>query len=449
MNHDSRWRTIVPPASHPKGLIESILQHATPERKASPFNRRGRPPQIQLAHLGWAIFWCFLQGWQAQLDLWREIRFERLGGFHPVRVTDQAVYKRLAQDGVRALRGVFESVSAHLHDRVAPHEAWQLAPFASAVIAMDESKLDQVGRWLGGLRGLPSGDRGLLPGRLSCLFDVRLQQWRRVDVLPEAIATSLVHARALLSDLCLGTLLLFDRGYYSFEWFDELTRRGFFWISRLRARSSYHIVHVFVQKDGYLDAIVHLGIYHTDRAEYAVRLIQIGHGERSWSYLSNVLDPRVLSGAQVVELYRRRWDIELAFRALKDHLHVNLLWSAKWEVIQVQILAGIILAQVFHALQVEIAAEAHVDLFCVSMDRLIREVPPRVLRGESVHQVLHEQSRERGILRPHQRLAYWVPQIDEHEIVWPPASIVSLLRRPPRYSYNPGGHSRQKKQPVS
>ncbi|MGB8345116.1 MAG: IS4 family transposase [Ktedonobacteraceae bacterium] len=444
MNHDSGWNAIVPAESQPKGLLESILEQARPEREPKLDKRRGRPAQIGLAHLGWAIFWCFLHGWQAQLDLWRQIRFERLGEFLPVNVCDQAVYKRLAQHGLAALGMVFESVSAILAQRLGPYEQWQLAPFASAVVALDESKLDQVGRWLSGLRELPLGTPGLLAGRLSCLFDVRRQQWLRVDVLPEALANSLVHARTLLAELPLGTLLLFDRGYFSFEWFDELTRKGFFWISRLRERTSYEVVHIFVQKDGYLDALVHLGIHRTDQAEYVVRLIQIGHGNQCWRYLTNVLDPRVVSGAQVAQLYRRRWDIELAFRMLKDHLHVNVLWSAKWEVIQVQLLAGIILAQVFHALQVEIAAEAHVDLFEVSLDLLLRDVPRRLLMGQSPSQFLREQGSQRGIIRPHQRLAYSLPEIEEHEIVWPPASIVSRLRRKPHYAHNPGGHARRK-----
>lgn len=449
MNHDSRWQSILPEEKEPKGLIETMVHQAEAVPMGAPLKRRGRPEQIRLPHLGWAILWCFLQGWQAQLDLWRQIRFERLGSFLPVPVTNQAVYKRLAQHGIAAMALVFERVSSLLEARLGPHEAWQLAPFASAVVALDESKLDEVGRWLSGLRTLPVGDPGLLAGRLCCLFDVRRQQWIRVDVLPEAIANSLLHARQLLSSLALGTLVLFDRGYFSFEWFDELTRRGFFWITRLRARTSYEIVHIFVQKDGYLDAIVHLGAYRADRAEYAVRLIQIGHGDKCWRYLTNVLDPRLLSGAQVAQLYRRRWDIELAFRALKDHLHLNVLWSAKWEVIQVQILSALILAQVFHALQVEIAAEAHVDVFCVSMDRLLVEVPQRLLRGESASQFLREQAKPRGIIRPHQRLEYWFPDIDEHEIVWPPTSIGSQLRRKPRYAHNPGGHARRKQQSVS
>jgi len=310
MKNDTRWKKIMPDASSPKGLIETLLDQAGPHQEPPEPKRRGRPTQILLSHLGWSIFWCVLQGWQAQLDVWRQLCTSSLGGFAAIKVSDQAVYKRLADSGVQALQLVFATVSQGLAQRLDPLEQWHLASFASAVIAVDESKLDQVGRWLGGLRGFPKGDERLLVGRLSCLFDVRRQQWGRVDVLPDAMTNSLVHARALLDGLLPATLLLFDLGYFSFEWFDELTRRGFYWVSRLRERGSYQILHIFVQKDGYLDAIVFLGAYRADRAKYAVRLIQVGSGEQTRRYLSNVLDPRLLSGAEVVRLYQRRWDIE-------------------------------------------------------------------------------------------------------------------------------------------
>jgi len=63
-----------------------------------------------------------------------------------------------------------------------------------------------------------------------------------------------------------------------------------------------------------LDTIVYLGSHRSDRARYPVRLIQFWLHGRHYRYLVNVLDPRVLSVADVVRLYARRWDIELAFR---------------------------------------------------------------------------------------------------------------------------------------
>jgi len=200
-----------------------------------------------------------------------------------------------------------------------------------------------VGRWLPALRRVLPGDPRRLPGRISALFDVRVQQWVRVDVLAEATANCKAHARAMLSELQAGVLLLFDRGYLSFPWFDELSERGLWWISRYANHASMQVRHILYQGDGVLDAIVWLGAYRADRAKYPVRLVQFYHHGRLHRYLTNVLDPQQLSLADIARLYARRWDIELAFCLLKEHLQVSQLWSAKWEVVQVQIWCALLL----------------------------------------------------------------------------------------------------------
>jgi hypothetical protein len=146
-------------------------------------------------------------------------------------LTDQAIYNRLDR-AAGYMQALFDEISRSLRARLAPWQDHRLAPFATQVLALDESQLDKVGEWLPPLRGLKPQDARLRAGRLSALFDVRLQQWWRVDLLEEAVVNCKVHARRMIEDLSAGVLLLFDRGYFSFEWFGELTERGIFWITR-------------------------------------------------------------------------------------------------------------------------------------------------------------------------------------------------------------------------
>lgn len=76
---------------------------------------------------------------------------------------------------------------------------------------------------------------------------MRLQLWRRIDYLVDAQQNCKVHARAMLAGLLTGTLLLFDLGYFGFEWLDELTTRSLWYVSRLREKTSYTMVHTFYQ----------------------------------------------------------------------------------------------------------------------------------------------------------------------------------------------------------
>ena len=58
-----------------------------------------------------------------------------------------------------------------------------------------------------------------------------------------------------------------DMGFFAFEWFDQLTTEGYFWISRLREKTSYEIVHTFYQQGDTFDGIIWLGAYRADRAK--------------------------------------------------------------------------------------------------------------------------------------------------------------------------------------
>ncbi len=373
--------------------------------------QRGQPARLSALHLCLGIVLCGLEGFGSQLKLWRRICLEPMGPFAPVLVVDQAVYNRLAR-AAKDMRLFFEQASGWMAQQLVEWEDRSLAPWASQVLALDESTLDAVGRWLPQLRRALAGDPRLLAGRISALFDVRRQQWVRVELWQEAVANCKQQARLMLEGLEAGTLLLFDRGYFSFPWFDELTERGLWWISRYANHATMQVRHILYQGDGVLDAIVWLGRYRSDRARYAVRLVQFYHHGQLHRYLSNVLDPQQLSLADLARLYARRWDIELAFCVLKEHLQVSQLWSAKWEVVQVQIWAGLLLAQLFHGLQVQLAAQEGVDPFDVSIDVLVEIVPRLLTRGIAPLPSLGRLGREVGLIRPSTRLRVEVPLID-------------------------------------
>lgn len=410
MTHDSaneRARQLPVPTQHQ--LVSYVTEQT--EVLVLAVQRRGRPATLTALHLCLGIVLCGLEGFGSQLKLWRRICLEPIGPFAPVWVGDQAVYNRLAR-AAGAMRAFFEQVSGWMGEQLVGLEERSLAPWASQVLALDESTLDAVGRWLPELRQVLAGDPRLLAGRISALFDLRRQQWVRVEVWQEAVANCKQQARLLLEGLQVGTLLLFDRGYLSFPWFDELTERQLWWISRYANHASMQVRHLLYQGDGVLDAIVWLGTYRADRAKYAVRLVQFYHHGRLHRYLTNVLDPQQLSLADIARLYARRWDIELAFGVLKEHLQLSHLWSAKWEVVQVQIWCALLLAQLFHGLQVQLAAQEGVDPFDVSIELLVEIVPRLLQRGIAPLSALGRRGRELGLIRPSTRLQVQVPFVD-------------------------------------
>lgn len=422
MTHDTASQPTAAPGIPMGAQLEHLLVKMPAESATAP-RKRGRPVELSAWHLSLAVLVGLLRGLQSQLEIWRLIAFTGVGLLAPLPLSDQAVYDRLEQDGVSAFEAFFGQLSAWLAKRLAPYEDCRLAAFATGVVALDESVLDRVKRWVKWLREVPDGDSRLLPGRLVGLFDVRLQQWRRLDVLLDATANGKVHARAMLSGLVKGTLILFDRGYFSFPWLDELSQLGYWYISRTVGKTRYQVLHILYQADGVFDALVYVGVHRSDQAAQVARLVCFRVGQQRYSYLTNVLDPATLSIADIARLYARRWDIELAFRELKDHLGLRLLWSAKLGVIYQQVWASLILAQLLHAFQVELAARAQVDPFDVSLYLLSRQVPSLLLRGEDPMGFLLTHGRAMGLIRPSTRTPIQAPIVPLQEVFFPPPQV--------------------------
>ncbi len=410
------------------------------ERQGAPPDPKGpgRPRELPEEVVWRSLLQCVLTRARGVRDLWRSLVCQ---GYD---ICDETVYDRLDKAGTGPLEQLFQQLTTGLSAWVQPlldEQRWApLAPFASDVLALDETVLDPVARKLPQFRHFKQGAVELLPGKLAALFDVRRQLWRRIDYLPDAQQNCKVHARAMLKGLLKGTLLLFDLGYFGFEWLDELTTGKQWYVCRLREKTSYTVVHPFYESDEVFDGLVWLGT-HQAQARSVARLVRVRVGYCMHEYLTNVLNPSVLSVGDLVRLYARRFDIELAFLLLKEYLQLHLWWHSKLTGILQQIWACLIIAQLVQAMRVEIACQAHVDPFEVSMPLVVRSMPILVASGQDPIAVCVQRGRQLGFIRPSSRLQLQVPAIAAAEIVPRPADLV--LERTPCYPASPGRPGRK------
>jgi len=331
MLHDTVCPQPLPPAIPLKEQMVSFLEQmltVSSTEPARPAKRgRGRPASFCLQHLWLALLVGILSQADGLRRVWRCMVLGPVGSFPILTVTYEAVRSHLLAAGTESLQELFVQICGHLASFAAKEQvsALPLASFAPQVVALDESTLDQLKRLTDDLATVPDKDPHLQPGKLAGLFDLRLQQWVRLQFRADVPAGCNVGILVLLEGLARGSLILADLGYFSFPWFDYLTEQGFFWISRLKERTSYTVQQVFYQDTdrGVLDALIWLGAYRADRAAYAVRLVQYQLEGKTYSYLTNVLDPAQLSMLEIAQLYARRWDIELAFLTLKREVGIQ------------------------------------------------------------------------------------------------------------------------------
>lgn len=391
---------------------------------------RGRPRILPAMCLWAGVLVCVLRGWSSQLGIWRLLNHKRLWDYPRFAISDQAIYKRLEKGGEDPMKRLFELVSAVLQERLRPY-VQPIASFASEVVAIDETTLDKVMRHLPLLRRVADGDHQLLPGKLAGVFDIRLQQWRYVEHIPNPHENERMAAPSLLAHIQLEALILMDLGFFGFEWFDQLTQEGYFWISRLRQKTSYQIIHTFYHQGQTLDALIWLGAHRADRARYAVRLVTFQVGATSYQYITNVLHPTQLSLHDIAVLYARRWDIEMAFNLIKRELGLHLFWSAKTVVLLQQVWAVLLISQILHGLQLEIAAKAGVDPFDVSLPLLV-EYLPRWKDVDFIALVV-DRGRDAGFIRPSRRIRIQTLPLDLKDYLPPPHDLI--LVHEPRYAH--------------
>jgi hypothetical protein len=408
---------------------------------------RGRPVELSETHLWLGLLWAVLEGLGGYRALTRYLATLPLGRFAPVSITDSALLQRLQQAGYEPLQALFAQLGVWLQAFLSP-PACTLAPFASQIIALDETKLDAVTRRLPWQRQHQVGDPALLAGKLAALFDIRQQRWLRLHYLSESLRNCKQEALALIADLPWHSLLLFDLGYFSFPWFDYLTERGYYWISRYREKTCYQVLHVYYRHGVILDALVWLGSAHGPRAGRAVRLVRFGDGHDLRLYLTNVLNPLELPMGDIARLYARRWDIELAFLTIKELFGLHHWWSSQRPLILQQIAAVLLVAQVVQALRLHIAAQADCDPFEVSLPLLVKHLP--LLLRARLHPVewVLTYGKTQHFLRPSSRYRVVVPAIPADQLTPLPPDLILTRKanyrlykpRPPRPASN-----RQKK----
>ena len=126
-----------------------------------------------------------------------------------------------------------------------------------------------------------------------------------------------------------GALNVFDRGYVDYKKFDEYCKASIHFVTRLKDNA---VIHEVVEERPIpagspvtRDAIVRLGSHPKSVMEHTLRLIETRDSEGNpIVILSNHL---ALEAEEMGAIYRKRWQIELFFKWIKQHLVLKRLYG--------------------------------------------------------------------------------------------------------------------------
>jgi hypothetical protein len=293
----------------------------------------------------------------------------------PRRVSQQALSKRLRELPAALFGEVLRGVLPQLLARAAARARPLPAPVAGAlgrferVWVADATTLEAVFRRVGALRETSAT---VLGGKLLAVLDLpsKLPVHLWYDEDPAANEKGFLDR--LRAALPAGTLLVLDRGFYAFPFFDWLTEHGSFFLTRARALTAFTVQQVLLETPTARDRIVRLGQYRSNPCAHPVRLIEVRVGAGWHGYLTNVLDPARLSAADAADLYARRWRIEEAFLLVKRLLGLAYLWTGAVNGIALQAWATWLLYAVLVDLSDAVAEELNVPLDRLSLEMVYR-----------------------------------------------------------------------------
>ncbi len=178
----------------------------------------------------------------------------------------------------------------------------------------------------------------------------------------------------LLEHLPIKGLLIFDMGFFKFTWFDQFTESEKYFITRLREKTAFKVEKTLSLGLYFQDQIISMGEYRSNPCKHKVRMVSVLWGKTWYYYITNVVDPQMLSAQQVCDLYRRRWSIEDAFRITKRLLGLSYLWVGGRNGVQIQLFATWIFYLVLNDLCIEVAIALNQPKEVISVEMVFRSI---------------------------------------------------------------------------
>jgi hypothetical protein len=137
-----------------------------------------------------------------------------------------------------------------------------------------------------------------------------------------------------------GTIVVVDRGYLDYALYQRWTVTHVGFVTRPRTNRLYHVLDrrpVSARGPVLADEVIRLtGPHAPERCAVPLRQVTIWDEtqQRRLTFLTNLLH---LAASTIAAIYKERWQIELLFKALKQHLKIKTFVGTSENAVQVQL----------------------------------------------------------------------------------------------------------------
>jgi hypothetical protein len=184
--------------------------------------------------------------------------------------------------------------------------------------------LEAIFKKLDNLAAVPKNQ---LAGKIGVVIDLVTRLPLEIWFQENAKASDMKFEADILKLVQPQTLILLDRGFCHYLFWQQLIERNVHVITRLNNKALFTVENALTNSYNIRDRIVTMGAGNQTTPCITMRLVEIKVGKAWYSDLTSVLDSLILPPYVVADLYSRRWRIEEAFNVVKRLLGLSYLWT--------------------------------------------------------------------------------------------------------------------------
>jgi len=137
-----------------------------------------------------------------------------------------------------------------------------------------------------------------------------------------------------------GSIVAIDKGYNDYAWYNALTNKGIFFVTRLKSNAKHRIIcrrSVLKEKGLTCDQTIEFSGAQTAK-KCPIHLRRIGYKDpetgKHYVFLSNNFH---LSAKTIADIYKARWQVELFFKWIKQNLKIKSFIGTSKNAVMTQI----------------------------------------------------------------------------------------------------------------
>ena len=153
------------------------------------------------------------------------------------------------------------------------------------------------------------------------------------------------HDKQFLKHLQLekGKIAVFDKGYNDYKTFDDFNQKGIFFVTRLKTNAAYQSVLEndipnYIDSGVIKDEIISLEVKENGKYLKTINLRKVAYwddeSKRCFEFLTNL---HGMNAGHIALIYRKRWQIELLFKQLKQNFPLKFFLGDNENAIKIQI----------------------------------------------------------------------------------------------------------------